>query len=243
MYMKVSILRRTAILLILAVTFSNCSERTDKPEETELFADEPEETDLFADEPEETDLSTDDLNVKYMKMWKELFVQRNNLPENYFCQHIELATSSIDDWNDGTSFSICYSVKIDWAIAYNCDHFIININNNLYPTLHVPRNVYLEMRDIEKVVNMRAFSSDILKLTSDEKLKFKSLEEAMDYAIKQTYVNTLRVTATGVFIDRETGHICLQAVESHEEINKCIFVTLDLISGQIRIDESVCYIF
>ena len=78
-------------------------------------------------------------------------------------------------------------------------------------------------------------------MTSDEKLKFKSLEDAMNFAIKQTNLNTLRLTARGIFIDRATGHISFEAVESHYEINKCIFVTLDLISGQINIVEGVCF--
>jgi len=88
---------------------------------------------------------------------------------------------------------------------------------------------------------MQAFSSDINKLTSDEKLKFKSLEDAMNFAIKQANVNTLSLTGRGVFINRATGHISLEAVESHYETNKCIFVTLDLINGRIDIVEDACF--
>jgi hypothetical protein len=190
---------------------------------------------------EEANLCTDALCTEYKKIWKELLIQRNRLQGNYFCRHIELTTLGIGDWNDGTSFSICYSVKIDWASAYVCDQFIININNNLYPTLDVPRNVYLDKKDIEKVINIGAFSSEIIKLTSDENLKFKSLEDAINFAIKQANVNKLELTARGIFIDKATGHISLEAVESHYEINKCIFVTLDLISGQIKVVEGVCY--
>ena len=228
--MKVNVFKQTAILLILAGSFSYCSKRT---EETDLFC---------ATISEGADLCTDALCTKYMKIWKELLIQRNKLPEDYFCRHIELAKSSIDDWNDGTSFSICYSIKIDWAITYTCDQFIININNNLIPTLDVPRNVYLDKKDIDKAINMQAFSSEINKLTSSEKLKFKSLEDAINFAIKQANVKILDLTARGVFIDRTTGHISLEAVESHLENNKCTFVTLDLINGQINIDEGVCYV-
>ena len=195
---------------------------------------------LCATISDEANLCTEVLCTKYMKIWKELLIKRNELPEDYFCRHIELSTSGIEGWNDGTSFDICYSVKIDWAVAYNCDQFIININNNLYPALNVPRNAYLEKEDIEKVVNMQAFSSKILQLTSDEKLKFKSLEDAMGFAIEQTKLKNL--TAMEVFIDKATGHISLEAAESNYEINKCIFVTLDLISGQINVRESVCVI-
>ena len=231
---RLSLRNMVAIAICLAVTamFLGCETNANLNEETDWSC---------AAIAEEADLCIDASCTKYMRIWKELLVQRNGLRGDYFCRHFELATSGIDDWNDGSSFSICYSVKIDWAIAYVCDQFIININNNLYPALNVPRNVYLDKKDIEKVLNMQAFSSEINKLTSDEKLKFKSLEDAMNFAIKQANVNTLNLTGKGVFINRATGHISLEAVESHYETNKCIFVTLDLINGQINIVENVCF--
>jgi hypothetical protein len=66
------------------------------------------------------------------------------------------------------------------------------------------------------------------------------LEEALKYAIKEAKVNTLCLTARGIFINKTTGHICLEAVESHYDTNKCIFVTLDLIDGHINIVENAC---
>ena len=191
-------------------------------------------------------LCTDTLTVKYLDIWKELFIQRNHLTGAFCRQHIEIEYSertvpAIGDWNDGTSFGICYSVNIDWATAYVCDGFIININNTLYPALDVPRNVYLNKAEIEKVLDIKAFSSEINKLTSNRRLIFKSLEDALDFATKQANVKTLNLAARGIFIDRATGHISLEAVESHYEINKCIFVTLDLINGKTNVFESVCY--
>jgi len=191
-------------------------------------------------------LCTDALTVKYLEIWKELFMERNNLTGAFCSQHIEIEYSErsvpvVGDWSDGTSFGICYSVNIDWATAYVCDNFIVYINNTLYPALNVPRNVYLNKSEIEKVLNIQSYSSEINKLTSDRKLKFKSLEDALNFAIKEANVKTLHLTARGVFINRKTGQISLEAVESRYEINKCIFVTLNLISGQINIVESVCY--
>jgi len=224
----------SAILLIFAGSFS-CNDDAKNTIDEDGW-----------DISEFVNLCTDSLTVKYLKIWKELFIQRNNLTGAFCDKHVEIEYSersapAVGDWNDGTSFGICYSIKIDWATAYVCDNFIININNTLYPALNVPRNVYLNKAEIEKVLNMQAFSSEITKLTLDEKLKFKSLEDAINFAIQQAKVSTLNLTTNGVFIDRTTGHISLQTVESHYEINKCIFVTLDLINGQINVVENVCY--
>jgi len=67
----------------------------------------------------------DSLCVAYQKIWKQVFMEKNGLTDDYFNKHITLYGSGVGDWDEGTSFSICYEVTIDWAIAYTCDQFII----------------------------------------------------------------------------------------------------------------------
>ena len=220
--MKVNFLKLTAILLIFAGSFSSCKENDDLCTFTT------------------SNLCTDDVCIKYLEVWKDLFVKKNKLTECYLYRHIELDKSSVGDWIEGTSITICYSVKVDWAVAYNCDQFIIKIKegNTLFPALNVPRGDYLTKGDIEKIIDFEAFASEIIKLSPSEKLKFKTMDDAIDFAIRKANVNTLDLTR--IFIDKATGHISLEAVESHYEINKCIFVTLDLINGKTNVVESVC---
>jgi hypothetical protein len=188
-------------------------------------------------------LCTEKLCLDYQDIWKQLFLEKNNLTEAYFNKHVELCESNIHDWNEGVSFSICYKIKIDWAIAYHCDQFIIKIKaeNNYYPALNLPRNSYLTKESIKVAISGHAFSSDIIKLSNMEALKFNSMEKALKYLINKAEVSTL--CTNGVFINESTGNLMLEATGQYEnEVNKCIQGQIDLMNTEVYISESPCFI-
>jgi len=187
-------------------------------------------------------ICTDELCVFYQKIWKELFMEKNNLTENYFDSHIELCSSGIGEWMDGISFGICYKIIVDWAIAYQCDQFIIKIekNNTLYPSVNLPRDIYLSKEDIFTAVNNKVFASDITKLSNQEHLKFNTLGEALNYLISKAQVNTL--CSNWMYIDSSTGNFTLEAWAQFEnEENSCIQGKINLITGETFVNETVCY--
>lgn len=189
-------------------------------------------------------LSTSDLCQQYQAIWKELFMEKNNLSESYFQNHIILSNSAMNTWNDGVSFSICYKVKIGWAIAWECDQFIVKINKDklYYPALNLPRDQYLSKDDIRIAVNGRAFSSDIIKLSNVEDLKYNSMNNALSELIKAANINTL--CSGMIFIDKSTGNLTLQAGAKYDnEDNSCIQGEIDLITGITKVQDTPCAIF
>ena len=186
-------------------------------------------------------LRTNETSQKYQNIWKELFLERNGLSEEFFDKHIELKTSFLNEWDDGTSFSIGYYIKVDWAVAYNMDNFIINITNEeIYPASNNPTNRYLTKEEVAEIVNRREYFSEIIKLTPDETLKFATKDEAMDFLIKEANVSTLCLLR--IFVNTTTGHLILEATAQYEnESNKCIFAFLDLVNGETNIYDSLCY--
>lgn len=202
-------------------------------------------SDIYADSTKNnTDsLCNNDLCANYQTIWKNLIVETNNLSTSYFDNHIEMCQSNISEWNDGLSFTICYKVKLNWAIAYKCDQFIIKIKNenSLYPTLNLPRDSYLSKEQVQIAVNNRAFSSEILKLSNNEALKFKSMSIALSLLIENAKVNTL--CFNGIDIDKTTGNLMLCASAQYEnEINNCIQAKIDLVTGESFVTESPCFI-
>jgi hypothetical protein len=177
----------------------------------------------------------------YQSIWKELIMEKNNLSEKFFSEHIELCLSGIDSWDEGVSFNICYKVKLDWAIAYNCDQFIVKIKdkNLYYPTLNVPRGVYLTKDQIRSIVNNHAFSSSITKLSNSADLKFNSMDQALAVLILKANVNTL--CSGMITVNYTTGNLMLEAGAQYDsEANKCIDGKIDLITGETDIDDVPC---
>lgn len=184
-----------------------------------------------------------DTCANYQSIWKSIFMEKNNLSETYFNNHIELCQSRINKWNDGISFSICYKVKIDWAIAYNCDDFIIKIeqDNHDYPDIDVPRGIYLTKDQIKLVVDNHAFSSDITKLSNVENLKFGSMDTVLVHLSQKAMVNTLCTSM--ITINHFTGDIELEANAQYDnEINSCIIGRIDLITGETFVVDVPCMI-
>ncbi|MDR3226475.1 MAG: hypothetical protein LBT56_02250 [Prevotellaceae bacterium] len=188
-------------------------------------------------------LCRESLCIVYQNIWKEFFVEKNAITEDYFNQHIELKTSYIQDWNSGTSFCIGYYVKINWAIAYNTDQFIIKIeaSNTDYPNLNIPRGTYLTKENIKTVVNAQAFSSDIIKLTPIKTLKFNTMNNAVNFLTKKANVNSLCLKR--IYIDKFTGHLILESGAQYDnEVNKCIRANLDLFNEETTIFDTPCWI-
>jgi|TARA_R110001592_G_scaffold131665_2_gene345709 hypothetical protein len=188
-------------------------------------------------------MCSSDLCTEYFDIWKELIKEKNNLSQDFMDTHIEFCNSEIQSWANGVSFRICYKLKIDWAIAYRCDQFIIKINadNTHYPALDLPRDTYLTKEKIKIAVDNKAFSSDITKMTNKTVLKFANMEGALNELNNFSYVNVLCMNR--VTLDDDTGNLILEASAQYEnEENSCIQGTIDLISGYKNINDTPCWV-
>jgi hypothetical protein len=188
-------------------------------------------------------ICTSDLCTEYLTIWKELIKEKNNLNQDFFDTHLELCESEIHTWADGISFMVCYKLKIGWAIAYNCDRFIIKINadSTLYPSLDLPRNTYLTKENIKIAVDSRAFSSDIIKIANANNIKYSTMENALSDLIEFSGVNELCLNQ--ITINKDNGDLILKASAQYEnEENSCIEGKIDLITGDKNVNDTPCWI-
>ncbi|MCE7861950.1 MAG: hypothetical protein DYG99_00260 [Bacteroidetes bacterium CHB5] len=177
---------------------------------------------------------------EYLDIWKEFFMKQNNLTEDFFNEHITLYGTTFHDWNQGTSFNICYEIKIDWAIAYLCDKFPVKIKtgSNLFPSL--PRGTYLTKENIETTIG-KSYTSQITKVLNTEILKFTSMDNAVNFLIEKANVKTL--CPNRISINGQTGELMLECSAEYDfSKNECIEAKVGLIDGESTINDTVCYI-
>lgn len=187
-------------------------------------------------------LCASDTCQKYEMIWKELFMEENNLSERYFSEHIFLCSTSINQWEENVTFNICYRVKIDWVSVRKCDQFIVKIakGNNLYASVELPKDEFLSKDYIRKAIDHRAFNSRIDTLSNEDVLKFSSMETALNQLILDSKVDTL--CPCYVYLN-DLGHLTLEAnAEYKNEYNSCISATIDLINGNTRHSDTPCWI-
>lgn len=188
-------------------------------------------------------LCRDSLCNKYQTIWKELFMEKNSISDVFFNKHVELWRTDIHDWIKGASFNVCYRINIDWAIAYNCDQFIIKIDKDdkTYPSLSLPRDIYLSKNDIKTVTTNHAFSSDIANVSNNESINLDSFPDAINYLTKKAGVNTL--CSTRISIDESTGNLFMEAHAQYDDkYNECIHSTINLTTLETKIENGVCFI-
>ena len=186
-----------------------------------------------------TSLCSDSLCEKYQSIWKELFIKKNGLTEEFFNNHIRVRNPHIN----GTVFSIFYTVTIDWAFVHCWDNFIIKIDEEDTSSSHLllPRGVFLAKDDIETIIDAKAFSARLSKLTSDKMLKFNSLENAKKFLTEQANVNTLCLRYGNEFYINGDGHITMNTSAEYDcNLNVCIYAQLDLINGNATFHDDVC---
>lgn len=229
----------TLISLILIFSFSSCIE-----DETEIqtTCGEPIEYGYIHSCESDT-ICASDICTQYLSIWKELIKEKNNLTQNFLDSHIELCETEVRSWVNGISFRVCYKFNICWAVAYNCDQFIIKINagNSYYPTLDLPRNTYLTKEEIKIAVDYHAFSSSISKMTNTNVLKYINMESALNDLIEFSGVDTLNLER--IALKGTTGSLILEASAKYEnEDNLCIVGTVDLISGNKNAYDTYCMI-
>jgi hypothetical protein len=170
-------------------------------------------------------------------------MEKNNISDEFFNRHVELWRTNINDWGKGASFSVCYRINIDWAIAYNCDQFIIKIEKDdmTYPSLPLPRDIYLSIDDIRTVTTHHAFSSDIAYVSNNESISPDSFQDALNYLTKEAGVNTL--CSTRIFVDESTGNLFLEAYAQYDDkYNVCIHANINLATLETSIVNGVCFI-
>ncbi len=186
---------------------------------------------------------------EYMGVWENLFKSRNGISDTYFKEHITITKTELSNWMDGESFSIYYTVKIDWATIKNHDQFIIKIDSAAppYPSLTVSRTNYLTESEINQVLDNYAFSSSMTKVNPDSKLKYSSKIKAL--SALQNIANTKKIKFNGLYYKDQkpvfnvNGHPYLEGIgKLNKHDNSCIYGEIDLITGEGELHKSVCWV-
>jgi hypothetical protein len=186
----------------------------------------------------------------YLTVWKEIFLERNHMTQEYFNNQITPCYSHLDKWNSGISFRITYKIKIDWAEVIIGDQFIIWLaqsTSGLYPSITLPGNSLLTKNHINSALDLMAFSSSLYTVNPINHLKYDSFDGAMSDLIKASGVN--KFCSNAIFYERPqmlvspSGHPFLKSFATlSEQENKCVEGKIDLVTGDPVINYTQCYI-
>jgi len=242
-------MKNTIIISFLVILISSCS----KPD-TDTKGIQKCDCSTFLPSSESVEcngtIGQSDTCQAYFAIWKEIFLEKNNMKEDYFDRHITPCSTAIQIWDDGISFSIYFIVKNDWVEFRSYDTFVIWLSpstNKLYPTLDIPRSELLTKDQISILFDYQAFGARISSVAPITSLKYSSRLEAMKALISASNVDTLCSSSLlyGVIDPKSatSGHpyLLASAALNYSE-NKCIESQMDLVTGEVKVVYDACYI-
>lgn len=160
---------------------------------------------------------------QYQSIWKELFITKSALTDDFFNRHIQVYSTKIVSSPAHEYFYVYYNVKVDWVTTNACDSFLIKTNGIEFPQIQLPVDQYLNKNQVQAFISQYHYLNKINPITKQEKLIYTSMEDAKsklkDYLIcPMTFV-----------LGPSDGHIILLAktsfaggpvVESYEYFTK-----------------------
>jgi Ataxin-1 and HBP1 module (AXH) len=188
----------------------------------------------------------------YLGIWKELFLSKNQMTEEYFDNHISICNTATYKYaNQGIQFELAYKLTIDWFETTFEEGFMIwllpsYLQSN--PTVNLPGNTLLSKNQISANINNPFFGYAIHDISSINHLNYSSRQEAIRTMAHAAGVNDLCSSTLSVQyqnVDNPAiGHPILSASTTlNLEENKCVSGIMDLATDYVKVQEQVCIIW
>jgi hypothetical protein len=187
----------------------------------------------------------------YLGIWKELFLAKNQMTEDYFNNHINICKTATYKYADqGIQFELTYKFSVDWFETTFEEGFMIwlfpsYLQNN--PTVKLPDNVLLSKDQISFNINNPFFGYAIHTISPVEHLNYSSRQEAINVLAHAAGINEMCQSALSIqYQDTDNppkGHPVLtaSAVLNWNE-NRCVSGMMDLTTDYIKSEENACII-
>lgn len=192
----------------------------------------------------------DSMMMEYYRLWKEEFLRRNFISEEYFNEHftdITIESKEITASNQGTSFAVVYTYTSNWYCGHWADIFLIRLNSNstVYQTYDVPRDKLFSRDEVLRSMSLGILPGDIHTLVGIKSLKFQSYDDAVGAFRERSGSSDLEILGT-VFAIRVYGKDevvpAFYGTGSLDEgDNRCINSYFNLSTGELlRPNEKEC---
>lgn len=149
--------------------------------------------------------------VQYQAIWKELFIAKSNLTEDFFNRHIKPYNTKIVKSTAHEYFYVYYDVTVDWVTTNSVDSFMVKTNGMEFPQIQLPVDQYLNKEQIQAFISQYHYINKINPITKQEKLIYTSMEDAKS---KLKAASTNLICPISFLLGPSDGHIMLKAETS-----------------------------
>lgn len=187
----------------------------------------------------------------YFGIWKELFLAKNQMTEDYFNKHLTVCNTATYKYaNQGFQFELAYKLNIDWFETKFEEGFMIwlfpsYLQNN--PAINLPSNILLSKDQISANISNPFFSDLLHTISSIDHLNYSSRQEALLVLAHTAGVNNMCSNYVSVqyqdAVNPPIGHPILNASAALSgKENQCVSGTMDLATDYLEVAKGACFI-
>ncbi len=184
---------------------------------------------------------------EYLEVWKDYFLEVNDMDEAYYNDHIFPIETFIESSESGEKFKIRFTVKIDWLEMESRDEFMIRIDENedKFPQLNLPKATYLNDDQVAVVLDNFAFASNVTRMKPVETLAQSSQKKALSQLRNLAAEKDLEFRRfefkDARLVFEPNGHPYMYGVAQKGD-NDCNCGEIDLVTGEGEAYECECVI-
>jgi hypothetical protein len=192
-----------------------------------------------------------DTCITYFNIWKELFLAKNQMSEEYFNNHVTICNTGTYEFSDqGILFELTYKFKVDWFETKFEEDFMIWLSP-LYlksnPNIDLPGSILLSKDQISSNMGNPFFAAPMNTISPIDHLSYSSRKEAILVMAGAAGVNdmcTSNLSIQYMNVDNPPiGHPVLTASATlNLEENKCVSGIMDLATDYLKVEHSACFI-
>lgn len=184
-------------------------------------------------------LCTGDTCTTYLAIWKELFMERNNMSQSAFAERMVVYDTKVVNFSQGTIFRVRAKFTSGWAIADYDDDFYIRIttdNNNYTGTL--PKNKLLTKNEIVQYLFETNNKYSFVKINFTGNLFYSNPDVVLKLLAQKSKIN--RFCNYNIGVNRSTGNLVLSVFANifDKGTSVCISAQADLNMGDLASSES-----
>jgi hypothetical protein len=187
----------------------------------------------------------------YFSIWKELFLSKNQMTQEYFDKHITICnTGTFKNTQHDISFYLSYKLTIDWFEVKFDNDFLIWLSpafTQRYPEVGLPNSTLLTKDQINGQINNPFIISPLPAIASVDHLNYSSRLQAINALSDAAGVSGMCLSSLSVqyqnTVNPPIGHPILTASATLSiKENECVSGIMDLSSDYISTEFNACWI-
>lgn len=185
-----------------------------------------------------------ELVARYTKTWRRVSAAKSQMSSGEHERRATVESAELVTWNEGTSFTVKYRVRLGWHVEANLDQLPVRVDVPASgPSFGVPFDRFLDDAGVDTLLAADPLAARLIDIPREESMAFASREAALAAlrAAARAPIDPEHVTIDSASPGDAPGHLFMRALATVDaKKNVCRDTKLDLMTGKADVSDRPC---